>query len=40
MTIINDKLENGPTNKEAASKKGIKEWYQKKGTFYKSLFYF
>jgi hypothetical protein len=25
MTIINDKLENGPTNKEAASKKGIKE---------------
>jgi hypothetical protein len=25
MTIINDKLENGPTNKEAATKKGIKE---------------
>jgi hypothetical protein len=25
MTIINDRLENGPTNKEAASKKGIKE---------------
>jgi hypothetical protein len=25
MTIINERLENGPTNKEAANKKGVKE---------------